>query len=108
MGLYGWDPAAVWRLTLSDALRYERARMRVVVLGAQVLAACIWSPLSGASERAGVERMLARLAGTDERPRTLAEKFGPTIAREVAELDERNKRRLVELRERTRRGNAGN
>jgi len=91
VALYGWEPDRVWRLTLPDALRFERARVRVVAIAAQLVSAAVWLPMAG-SDGASTAGMFERLcADPTDQPRTLAEELGPTVAREVAELDARNR-----------------
>ena len=96
MAAFTWEPDRVWRLTLSEVLRYLAALKRVEIQRAFLVSKVLTLPLL---KRADQAREIAQLKlASGERPLTIEEEYGPKIAAEVAELDRRNKEWLAQQR----------
>jgi len=100
--MYGWPPDLVWHLTLSEALRYERHRIRAAAFLAELVAGLIMAPFGKPGQRQKLDAMLRKLTDVDE-PQTLDERFGPTDAAAMREIDQKNvayiKRKRAEARQ---------
>lgn len=73
--MYGWPPADVWRLRLSQAIRLRRARQAWAVEQALLAAAGMAAAVEG---KGALERLSQRFE--TEPPATLEEEFGAEVA----------------------------
>ena len=81
-------PDDAWELTLPDALGVSRHAEKL--LGKAALMFGLASTLPWAGKKGAREIMQTFEAMGRGRPRTLAEEFGPEVAREMEELNRRN------------------
>lgn len=94
VALYRWQPEHVWeRIGLFDGIEYLREGLRHAALSAQLQGAVLLSPLMPAGARRDLQEFLESLEPAAE-PVSLADKWGEDVAREVAELEERNRKLL--------------
>jgi len=84
----------VWALTLSEAVRFLRGKVAWRLMEARLLGAVVMLPLASKGEQAELSKALDELAGEGDEALTLAEELGPQVAKDVAELDARNREKL--------------
>ena len=91
VALYHWHPDYVWEhVGLFDGLDYLREGIRKIALTAQLQGALLLSPLMGEAQRSQLTEFLESLE-PPAAPVTLAEKYGDQVAREVADLEARQR-----------------
>jgi len=95
MLLLHWDAEKVWNMKIFLAIRLLQEDLKLQVTRTRITALVVSTFLSRNPQ---AHELLNSITGEKSRPLTIKEEFGEEVAREVEELEARNRKWLEERR----------